>query len=292
MGLSISQPYNRTVHWYDPRDADVNDGYSHIVYKEWKTKRMKKAQSVKFDQTCMGHVYDMMEQYAGRSMALDKSAFGACLTRIGVPDELHDALFGKFDADGDGAVDPGEFCDALDKFINGGHHFMLLQSCFRLFDQNHSGRITNEEIEACSHQLQMKKTALFPNRAQIQVMAKVMRSPHKNNDNRMLTFNDFVTVCTKQNTTLAPFMPHIIAVMCTEILPRAAAPSTPTQGQPPNGVSEDEAARQNKAFLASSFVKNGAIDPGEAATDLPGTVEGAGPASPVAQPPAEPQPPA
>ncbi|KAJ9452051.1 hypothetical protein DIPPA_30707 [Diplonema papillatum] len=219
MGIIQLAPYNRKVLWIDPR-SKCSQQLSRELYQEWKTKRMKKAENVMFDQTALGGVYSVMEKHAGQKKVLTFQSFKDCMTEIGLDEKYHTDLFARFDNNSDGGVDPAEFCESLDRLLVDRNNLTLLRSCFDLFDFDRKGHVSQEDVEYALHCFKARKPQeqqSMPTQQQITVMAKLIRSPG-DEESRMLTFNEFVSRCGKDSGIIAAFINHILATMCREQL--------------------------------------------------------------------------
>ena len=217
MGIIQLSPYTRVMIWRDPRTKTGVSSISQQVYEASKEKRNKGVEGVSFDQQCLGKIYDIMENYADKNLRLGPEAFGKCMDDIGVDRELHDPLFKKFDSDGDGDVDPEEFCETLDAIVKGGNNQIVLQSCFDLFDIQRKGHVGHEDMEDALLSLKGKQVEgeTRPTREQISVMARIVYH-NRETTNKMVTFYHFVNLCAADSTLLTPFINHILVMMVRE----------------------------------------------------------------------------
>ena len=234
MGIAESTPYARTIRWHDPRDRTGGDRVGETLHSEWVMRRQKKAQCVKFDHTFMEKVFAVIASHSDKGGNLSQEALQKCLKRLGVADSAKAFLLWKrFDANGDGYISGGEFCDTLLEYVNGGQHFAILQSCFGLFDTARTGRVTLADLEIANRMLDSEPTAedlvaqragaaadpRIRTKAQIVLLTRLVKGCQRTGEEpQHLSFNEFVAACSRDNMTLVPFTSHIIALMCSHLV--------------------------------------------------------------------------
>eukprot|EP01063_Lacrimia_lanifica_P018195 TRINITY_DN25132_c0_g1_i1.p1 TRINITY_DN25132_c0_g1~~TRINITY_DN25132_c0_g1_i1.p1 ORF type:complete len:252 (+),score=76.49 TRINITY_DN25132_c0_g1_i1:76-756(+) len=221
MGALLSSPYNRTVHWLDPRSAEGRAYVSGQLYSDMKSGRVRDAGKVHIRSSLAAHLHSLMEEHITGD-ELTYNEFRNCLRALKVQDVHHKVLFGKFDKDGNEMVNPKEFCEAVEGYVNGRHNYMLLQSVFNLFDQTHSGKVTEETLEDLQYVARKRPNRDEPPTVdQIGVMREVLKRNAGNQETcggRILPFQVFLKHCsTHPAETLEPFLSHIIATMCLDM---------------------------------------------------------------------------
>ena len=246
-------PYTRTVYWTDPRSEGSTDDISRLAYERMKANQQMLAQKVRFDGTCLEGVFELMRNHAGVDMMLSKKSFSAVMEEIGVAQAYHDELFIRVDADNSGNIDTAEFCEVIDSFVNGSHHFKVLRSCFSIVDVQCTGKVTKDELDSFHrHQTINKGRDKGPTEAQLLVISKIFRQIASGN--RALSFNDFVTACSEDSSVLVPFMNHILSYMCKHLI--GVAPESP---KAITKRTEDQSARLNVEMAKGPRKRSSAV---------------------------------